>query len=79
MGAILIDNLEIANVSKILDHDQSGEQLVMLAEFKMSLNAYLSELAHSPVRSLLDVINFNNEHGVEVSTTEQVRSCKLHP
>nr|XP_019709151.1 LOW QUALITY PROTEIN: probable amidase At4g34880 [Elaeis guineensis] len=64
-GAILIDNLEITNWSIILDSQQSGEMVALLAEFKLSLNAYLSELSYSPVRSLADVIAFNNEHSVE--------------
>ncbi|KAJ6809880.1 putative amidase [Iris pallida] len=64
-GATLIDDLEIANMSIILDSRKSGEQAVMLAEFKISLNAYLSELLHSQVRSLQDVIDFNNKHRVE--------------
>ncbi|KAL0920454.1 hypothetical protein M5K25_009592 [Dendrobium thyrsiflorum] len=64
-GAILVDNLEISNVSTILDPFQSGEEAVLLAEFKLSLNAYLSELEISPVRSLADIITFNNEHKTE--------------
>jgi amidase len=41
--------------------------LLMKAEFKLSLNAYLSDLLRSPVRSLADVIAFNNAHPVEVT------------
>jgi len=63
----LIDNLEIANISTILDFMQNGELVALPAEFKISLNAYLSELSLSPVRSLLDVILFNNKHSVEVN------------
>ncbi|XP_038974567.1 probable amidase At4g34880 [Phoenix dactylifera] len=68
-GAILIDNLEITNSSIILDQ-QSGEEVALLAEFKLSLNAYLSELSYSPVRSLADVITFNNEHSAEEKMEE---------
>ncbi|WOK98821.1 amidase [Canna indica] len=64
-GATLIDNLEIANLSTILDVSQSGEQVALLAEFKLALNSYLSQLSNSPVRSLADVIAFNNEHTAE--------------
>ncbi|XP_020096115.1 putative amidase C869.01 [Ananas comosus] len=64
-GAILIDNLEIANVSIILDSEQSGESIAMLAEFKLSLNTYLAQLSYSPVRSLEDVIAFNNKHKIK--------------
>jgi len=65
MGAILEDNLEIPSMNVINDAVQSGERALMLAEFKLSLNSYLSELATSPVRSLSDIINFNNKHPIE--------------
>lgn len=61
-GAILLDNLEINNADIF---DWSIEEIALLAEFKISLNAYLSDLLQSPVRSLLDVIAFNNNHSVE--------------
>ncbi|THU44902.1 hypothetical protein C4D60_Mb02t12280 [Musa balbisiana] len=69
-GAILIDNLEIANLSIILDAAQSGEEVALLAEFKMALNSYLSELSSSPVRSLADVIAFNDKHRIEERVEE---------
>ncbi|KAL9391320.1 hypothetical protein Peur_015240 [Populus x canadensis] len=43
-GAVLLDNLEIANISTILNFAASGEATALLAEFKISLNAYLKEL-----------------------------------
>ncbi|CAN6211599.1 unnamed protein product [Urochloa humidicola] len=58
-GAIVIADLDIATNFTDL------EFLLMKAEFKLSLNAYLSDLLHSPVRSLSDVIAFNNAHPVE--------------
>ncbi|GLU02765.1 hypothetical protein SLE2022_200030 [Rubroshorea leprosula] len=58
-GAVLVDNLEIANVNIILNFTTSGEAIALLAEFKLSLNAYLKELMSSPVQSLADVIAFN--------------------
>ena len=61
-----MDSLEIANINVILDSVQSGALVALLAEFKLSLNRYLSELVHSPVRSLMDIINFNNQHIDEV-------------
>lgn len=57
-----MDNLEIAQISKILSPKQSGELTVMLAEFKIALNEYLNDLMSSPVRSLADVIAFNEKH-----------------
>ena len=63
-GAIVIKGLDIAtNFSDLYDQ----ETLLMNAEFKLSLNAYLSDLLRSPVRSLADVIAFNNAHPVEVT------------
>ncbi|RLM86951.1 hypothetical protein C2845_PM04G24460 [Panicum miliaceum] len=61
-GATVIKDLDIAtNFSDLYDQ----ETLLMKAEFKLSLNAYLSDLLRSPVRSLADVIAFNNAHPVE--------------
>ncbi|XP_078159148.1 putative amidase At4g34880 isoform X3 [Carex rostrata] len=67
-GAILIDNLEITNVSAI--YQQSGETLALAAEFKVALNEYLSKLVSSPVRSLSDVISFNEKHKKEEKIKE---------
>jgi len=61
----VIKDIDIAtNFSDLYDQ----ETLLMNAEFKLSLNAYLSDLLRSPVRSLADVIAFNNAHPVEVTT-----------
>ncbi|CAN6299797.1 unnamed protein product [Urochloa humidicola] len=70
MGAILVDNLVIPSMNVINDAVQSGERALMLAEFKLSLNFYLSELATSPVRSLSDIIDFNNKHPIEERLAE---------
>ncbi|KAL6839721.1 hypothetical protein ACP4OV_030409 [Aristida adscensionis] len=64
-GAILIENVDIANLSIILDVLNNGEQIALPAEFKLSLNAYLSELSYSPVHSLQEIIAFNNAHPIE--------------
>ncbi|MCL7047149.1 hypothetical protein MKW94_001608 [Papaver nudicaule] len=61
-GADIVDNLEIENVNVILNPMQSGELTALVAEFKQSLNVYLKELITSPVRSLADVIAFNEQH-----------------
>ncbi|KAK6282838.1 hypothetical protein POUND7_016663 [Theobroma cacao] len=58
-GAVVVDNLQIANIDVILNVTLSGEAVATLAEFKLSLNAHLKELAASPVRSLADIIAFN--------------------
>ncbi|XP_078436412.1 putative amidase At4g34880 [Wolffia australiana] len=69
-GARIVDNLEIPNLSVILDSYQSGEGMLILAEFKLSLNAYLAALPSSPVRSLADVIVFNDANPLEEKTEE---------
>ncbi|KAK7264166.1 hypothetical protein RJT34_31771 [Clitoria ternatea] len=61
-GATVLDNLEIENLSIILNPMQSGEIKTMLAEFKLSINDYLQELVYSPVRSLAEIIEFNINH-----------------
>jgi amidase len=55
-----------------LDYNQSGEELALVAEFKVALNQYLSKLTSSPVRSLADVISFNEEHRKEVVTIRNI-------
>ncbi|KAL4187782.1 hypothetical protein AMTRI_Chr09g20800 [Amborella trichopoda] len=69
-GAILVDNVEISNINVILDVRESGEGLALLYEFKKALNAYLSELLVSPVRTLSDVIAFNIKHSKEEKLKE---------
>lgn len=61
-----MDDIGIANLSSILNYEESGEEIAMLAEFKMSLNSYLSELTSSPVRTLADIIAFNKKHSNQV-------------
>ncbi|KAL9173775.1 hypothetical protein ABFS82_02G011300 [Erythranthe guttata] len=79
-GAILVDNLEIANIDAILNATLSGEAITLLAEFKISLNTYLKELVASPVRSLAEVIAFNQEFSDVVSENPKlyVCTCKFH-
>ncbi|KAK9153684.1 hypothetical protein Sjap_001164 [Stephania japonica] len=63
-GAILVENLEINEINTILNATQSGEALVLVAEFNLALNAHLKDLIISPVRSLLDVIAFNQKFNI---------------
>ncbi|XP_043708096.1 probable amidase At4g34880 [Telopea speciosissima] len=67
-GAILVDNLQIANISVILNSSESGESIALSTEFKIALNSYLSELVSSPIRTLADAIAFNLNH----STLEMI-------
>nr|XP_043634558.1 probable amidase At4g34880 [Erigeron canadensis] len=62
-GVILIDNLEIANLDTILNVTASGEAVATIAEFKIAINAYLKSLITSPVRSLAEIIAFNQKFG----------------
>jgi len=64
-GAVLVDNLEIENIDEISSGRSAG--VAVAFEFKYSLNAYLKDLVTSPVRSLEDVIAFNNKHPKLVS------------
>lgn len=61
-GAVLVDNVNIDNLETILDFNLSGEASAVLAEFKIALNVYLKELLDSPVRSLSDIIIFNQKN-----------------
>lgn len=61
-GATIVDDLQIANVDVISIPAKSGELTAMLAGFKIAINEYLKELVSSPVRSLADVIAFNQNN-----------------
>lgn len=63
----MVDHLEIANLDKIVFDIGSDEQTALSAEFKISLNTYLKDLVASPVRSLADVIAYNNKNSKLVS------------
>lgn len=69
-GAILVDNLEISHISEILNPHHSGEMTAMLADFKHAIPEYLKELENSPVRSLADIIAFNENHPELEKTNE---------
>ncbi|MDG6949032.1 MAG: amidase [Nitrososphaerota archaeon] len=58
MGATIVDPADIPSAK----HMDEGEMTVLLHEFKADLNRYLSRLASSKVRSLKDVIAFNEKH-----------------
>ncbi|XP_024989492.1 probable amidase At4g34880 [Cynara cardunculus var. scolymus] len=60
-GAILIDNLEIPGLDTIFNATASGEAVATIAEFKIAINAYLKALVTSPVRSLAEIIAFNQK------------------
>ena len=57
-GAILIDEIDPKSFGEF-DED---EMAVLLYELKAGLNAYFARLKNSPVKSLADVIAFNEKH-----------------
>ncbi len=59
-GAEVIDPMNIPTAKEIDQTDT--EMTVLLYEFKANLNAYLQNLEESPVRSLAEIIAFNNAH-----------------
>ncbi|KAJ4965029.1 hypothetical protein NE237_016878 [Protea cynaroides] len=67
-GAVLVDNLQVADITIILDSKQSGEATALKTDFKINLNSYLSKLVSSPIRSLADAIAFN----LKYSTLEMI-------
>jgi amidase len=61
-GAVLVDPANIETAAKLGEH----ELTVLLYELKADLNAYLATLGDSaPVRSLREVIEFNERHRAE--------------
>lgn len=66
-GAIIIDDIDLGTMENDLGYN------VLLYEFKAALNAYLGKTpAANPIRTLSDVIRFNNEHAEETLKFGQV-------
>ncbi len=63
LGAIIIDPANIPTARRMAT--SKAETTVLLFEFKADLNRYLAELLTSPVRTLAEIIAFNNEHAEE--------------
>ncbi|CAL5399714.1 unnamed protein product [Camellia sinensis] len=63
-GATLVQGLDIPNFDAIINFVFNDQHIMLRAEFKLSLNAYLKELLTSPVRSLADAIAFNKKFSV---------------
>uniref|UniRef100_A0A5B6YHR7 Amidase domain-containing protein n=1 Tax=Davidia involucrata TaxID=16924 RepID=A0A5B6YHR7_DAVIN len=76
-GAILVEHLEFANLDFIMNSISSDEDMALKFEFKLALNAYLKQLVTSPVRSLADVIAFNNKYSVLEKTKEYGQTLLL--
>jgi amidase len=58
LGATVVDPADIPNVADTFD----PEFTVLLCEFKDDIAAYLSELRHTDMRTLADLIAFNEAH-----------------
>ncbi|XLS84351.1 hypothetical protein HN51_034517 [Arachis hypogaea] len=71
-GAVVVDNLQITNINSILNVTKSGEAVALASEFKLSFNSYLKNLVVSPVRSLADVIAFNQKNAALHQTTNGI-------
>lgn len=60
-GAVIVDPLDLAASGAL----RRAETEVLLHEFKAGLNAYLAKLPDPPIRSLADLITFNERHADE--------------
>ena len=63
LGAEIIDPADIPTAEAMLE--EPGEWEVLWYEFKHDLNAYLAERNDPTIRSLADLIRFNEEHAEE--------------
>ncbi|MDQ2715701.1 MAG: amidase [Chloroflexota bacterium] len=63
LGAVIIDPADIPTAQQMSDSE--SEMTVLLYECKADLNAYLAELLETPVRTLADIIAFNDAHAGE--------------
>ncbi len=63
LGAEIIDPTDIPTAQQI--SSSKAELTVLLAEFKADLNAYLAELPYARVRTLAEIIEFNNAYASE--------------
>jgi len=57
-GAVIIDPVEIETAEALWAFDAE----VLMYELKAALNDYLSKLPNSPIKSLADIIRYNNQH-----------------
>ncbi len=60
LGAEIIDNADIPTAKQM--SESKSELTVLLHECKADLNDYLADLLELPVRTLADVISFNDAH-----------------
>lgn len=60
-GAVIVDPIDLAAGAAL----RRAETEVLLHEFKAGLNAYLARLPNPPIRSLADLIAFNERYAAE--------------
>ena len=60
-GAVVVDQIDLAASGAL----RRAETEVLFHEFKAGLNAYLQNLRNPPIRSLADLIAFNERHADE--------------
>lgn len=58
LGATLVDPIEAPDTRSIVE----AELTVLLTEFKVDIAAYLADLRHTSMRTLADLIAFNDAH-----------------
>jgi amidase len=63
LGAVVIDPADIPHAREMAD--SKSEETVLLFELKADLNAYLADLERSPLRTLAEIIAFNEAHAAE--------------
>jgi amidase len=63
LGAVIVDPADIPTAKAMAE--SKSEETVLLFELKAGLNSYLADLASSPVRTLADIIAFNEAHAEE--------------
>ncbi|GMJ08856.1 hypothetical protein like AT4G34880 [Hibiscus trionum] len=61
-GAVLVEDLDASKFLEAYNGIQEYEILATTAEFKLAINSYLEKLEASSVRSLKDLIEFNNKN-----------------
>ena len=63
LGAVIVDPADIPTAKRM--RASKNEMTVLRFELKADLNAYLVDLTSSPVRTLAEIIAFNEEHAKE--------------
>ena len=77
LGAEIIDPADIPTADELAT--EPGEFEVLLYEFKADLNAYLAERGDPAMRTLEDLIRFNEEHAAEEIAATSGRRFSSRP